>query len=372
MRRIIALGLMAALLLCGCAAKQEYYSEPPVTVAPATEAAEAAEATQAPTEATTEPTTEPAPVYTNPLNGQVLDAPFTGRVYANTIANTPDALPHVGANQADIVMEMFVNGSVDRCLGLYTDIESVEAIGSTRSTRLMFNDIAQHYSAVLTHAGGSSQCLQDAKNRGIDNYNIDSLMRQGDPLMQGTAYRDDKRSSPHNLYGIGSGIKAFVEAQEDVAQTLEKDYGLVFAENGTPEGGQEAENIVIRVSYGTTWKESTMVYDQQAGKYTFWQYTQEMKDYFTQEPEQYTNVVVMYTNLSLNGIYHQADFVAGGSGYFACGGKIVPMTWTCADEDSAFQFWTESGDPLPFGQGRTYIAITSPDAPVIWTGAEAE
>lgn len=224
----------------------------------------------------------------------------------------------------------------------------------------------------MTHAGGSDQCLADARARGIDHYNIDSLMRQGDPLMQGTAYRDNKRSSPHNLYGIGAGIKAYVEAQENVAMTLEKDYGLTFVENATPAEGEDAENIVIRLTYGTTWKDTTMVYDQTAQKYTFWQYEQEMKDYYTEAPEQYDNVVVMFTNISMNGMYHQADFVSGGTGYFACGGKIIPIQWTCADEDSAFRFWTESGDPLPFNQGRTYIAICSPDSPVTYGTAQGE
>jgi hypothetical protein len=60
-----------------------------------------------------------------------------------------------------------------------------------------------------------------------------------------------------------------------------------------------------------------------------------------------------------------ADFVAGGTGYYACGGKLIPLTWTCDGEDQPFRFFTESGEPLAFGVGNTYIAIAPVDSPVV-------
>lgn len=361
MKRILALTLTLALLLCGCA------SEPAATTVATTEA------TAAPTtEPTTVPTTEPAPVYYNPLNGAVLEEPFTGRIYANTISNVKDALPHVGVNQADILMEMFVNGSIIRCLALYSDIDSVDAMGSTRSTRLMFNDIAQHYSAILTHAGGSSKALGDANDRGIVHYNIDSVMRQGGEVAKGVAYRDkETRHSPHNLFGIGSGIHAYAQDQ-GVPMTLERDYGLVFTEDGTPAGGEDAQQISVKITYDQSKKETIMKYDTETGKYTYWQYGSAMADGITGETEQFRNVVIMYTSIGMNGIYHEADFVAGGTGYFACGGKIIPMYWTCENEEAPFCFFTENGEPLSFGQGNSYFAICTSESPVTYGSATAE
>ena len=129
MKKILALTLALTLLLCGCgganAAAPETTAEAPTV-----------EQTQAPTtEPTTVPTTEPE-VYRNPLNGEVLDAPFTDRIFANTVSNMQDNLPHVGVTQADILIETFVNkNNIIRCLALFSNIEDVEAIGSTRSTR---------------------------------------------------------------------------------------------------------------------------------------------------------------------------------------------------------------------------------------------
>lgn len=363
MKRLIALMLMLTLLLCGCGAK----GEPAVTEVPAavpeTTAAPTAEPT---TEPTTVPTTEPAPIYVNPLNGEILDAPFTGRIFANTVSNLADNIPHVGVVKADMLIECYVNmDSVVRCLALFTDIDSVDAIGSTRSTRPMFNAIAQHYDLILSHAGGSDQALKDAKDRGVENFNIDAWA----VASTGASYRDKERKGAYEntLYGIGSGIKAYAEAQ-GYPMTLERDYGFSFTDDGTPAEGVEAKDISITLTYKKAKKETRMVYDESTGKYAFNQYGQVMTDLKTEEVEAFRNVIVMYADITTTGIYHIADFSAGGTGYFACGGKLIPITWSCAGDKEPFRFFTESGEPLELGRGNTYMAICTPESPVVCEG----
>ena len=363
MKRLIALMLTLTLLLCGCGAKGEpAVTEAPVAV-PETTAAPTAEPT---TEPTTVPTTEPAPVYVNPLNGEILDAPFTGRIFANTVSNLADNIPHVGVVKADMLIECYVNmDSVVRCLALFTDIDSVDAIGSTRSTRPMFNSIAQHYDLILSHAGGSDQALKDAKDRGVENFNIDAWA----VASTGASYRDKERKGAYEntLYGIGSGIKAYAEAQ-GYPMTLERDYGFSFTDDGTPAEGVEAKDISITLTYKKAKKETRMVYDESTGKYAFNQYGQVMTDLKTEKVEAFRNVIVMYADITTTGIYHIADFSAGGTGYFACGGKLIPITWSCAGDKEPFRFFTESGEPLELGRGNTYMAICTPESPVVCEG----
>lgn len=363
MKRLIALMLTLTLLLCGCGAK----GEPAVTEAPATVPETTAAPTAEPTtEPTTVPTTEPAPVYVNPLNGEILDAPFTGRIFANTVSNLADNIPHVGVVKADMLIECYVNmDSVVRCLALFTDIDSVDAIGSTRSTRPMFNAIAQHYDLILSHAGGSDQALKDAKDRGVENFNIDAWA----VASTGASYRDKERKGAYEntLYGIGSGIKAYAEAQ-GYPMTLERDYGFSFTDDGTPAEGVEAKDISITLTYKKAKKETRMVYDESTGKYAFNQYGQVMTDLKTEAVEAFRNVIVMYADITTTGIYHIADFSAGGTGYFACGGKLIPITWSCAGDKEPFRFFTESGEPLELGRGNTYMAICTPESPVVCEG----
>ena len=375
MKRMIVWILVLTLLMSGCGSKQTYIDDNVANTAPdamveetASDAGDVQETVEETQEETTVPT-EPE-VLRNPLNGEVLDAPFTGRIFANTVSNLQENLPHVGVNHADVVMEMYVNMSnVVRCLALFSDIEKVDAIGSTRSTRPIFNDIAQHYDLILTHAGGSDTALRDASNRGIVNYNIDSWV----VAKEGTSYRDTvyKRAYENTLFGVGAGIKAYAEAQ-GVPMELEKDYGFRFTENGTPAEGEAADRIALTMVYGQAKKDTQMVYNAEMGKYIWNQYGKEMRDQITDELEGFTNVIIMQAMISHNGIYHSADFVAGGTGYYANGGKLIPIVWACDDEDSAFRFMTNNAEPLEMGVGNTYIAIVTPESPVSWEALEPE
>lgn len=318
------------------------------------------ETTTAPTtEETTEPTTEPPPVYTHPLTGEVLDEPYSGRIFISTISNVPDAVPHVGAVKADIVFESFVNHSIIRCCGLFTDISEVERIGSIRSTRLMFNDITEHYNAVLFHAGGYSTVLADAKNRGIDHFSVDTWMAAD----AGASIRDDYRRRhigyEHSLLALGPGIESYAESLGiSLEGDPEKDYRFRFTEDGTPADGEAASHIAFRITYKDLWKETILDYDPELGKYVYTQYGKVMEDGDTGEKEAYTNIIIMRANVTRNGAFQVADFVAGGDGYFACGGKMIPILWGCDGEDQPFWFTTLDGEPLLMGVGNSYIAIT--------------
>ena len=367
MKKLFALLLaLTMVFLCGCGGEDTEESSPE-TSSETTEATSETteETTEEVTEETTEEVTEAPVVYRNPLNGQILEEPYTGRVFAYSISNTYDALPHVGVVYADVVMEMFVNNTVVRCLALYSEIESIEAIGSTRSTRLMFNDIAQHYDAILCHASGSDQVLRDLNTRGIDNFNVENY----NAMAYNTSYRDSyyNRGHVHSLFGIGSGIVAYAEAQGwRLTQPADKDYGLDFTEDGTPADGQDATSITVTITYNNAQKKTTMEYDEELGQYVYYQYGDMMVDQITGQTEAYENVIIMYTDVWMNGIYQVTDFTQGGSGYYACGGKLIPINWTCADEDSPFCFFTLDGEPLQIGVGRTYIAITDIGSKVVW------
>lgn len=318
------------------------------------------EATTEPTtEATTEPTTEPPPVYTHPLTGEILEEPFSGRIFISTISNVPDAIPHVGAVKADIVFESFVNHSIIRCCGLFTDISEVERIGSIRSTRLMFNDITEHYNAILFHAGGYSTVLSDAKARGLDHFSVDTWMAAD----AGASIRDDYRRRhigyEHSLLALGAGIEPYAESLGiSLEGDPDKDYRLRFTENGTPEGGEDAANITFRITYKTLWKETILTFVPETGKYAYSQYGKVMEDGDTGEVEAYTNIIIMRANVTRDGAFQVADFVAGGDGFFACGGKIIPILWGCDGEDQPFWYTTLDGTPLELGVGNSYIAIT--------------
>lgn len=337
---------------------------------PSTEATSAptAEATtEATTEPVTEPATEPAPVYTNPLTGEAMDEPLTKRVFSVSINNLYDSLPHIGTNSADIYMEMFVNYSIIRGLALYTDPTDVPAIGSVRSTRVIFSQISRLFDTVMIHAGGTSKVLGNARDRGVEGFNID-IWDSCD-----YSFRDMDRNRAgygweHTLFARGDGIVAEAKARDiRVDQDPEKDYGLRFTEDGTPADGEAAGFVSLTFSFNGSKKDTTMVYDPALGKYVYNQYGQSMVDGATGEPEAFKNVVILLADMEfVLGGYHQADFITGGEGYFACGGKLIPIHWSADSDEGPLRFTTQDGEPLLMNVGNSYIAIAAVGSPVTW------
>lgn len=112
--------------------------------------------------------------------------------------------------------------------------------------------------------------------------------------------------------------------------TLERDYGFDFTDDGTPADGVEARDISITRIYEKARKETRMVYDESTGKYAFNQYGKVMTDLKTEEVEAFRNVIVMYADITTTGIYHIADFNAGGKGYFAWAAASSSPSSGCA------------------------------------------
>ena len=351
---LCALLAVMLVVLCGCGGSN---TDPQPTT-------QATQSTQAPTSATEPaqtPTTEPAMVYTNPLNGETLDAPFTNRIFAVSINNLEAALPHVGVVDADIYMEMFVNGSVIRSLALYSDIASVDSIGSVRSTRIIFNDLADRFSAFLAHAGGSTPVLVDVNARGLSNKNIDT----NDSTSYSFRNMDRKDAGygwEHCLFIKGKGLWEYAK-ENNYTMTVDSNrtYGMTFTEDATPADGETANKIDITFTLNSGGsKTSTMEYDTEKGGYRYYQYDQLMVDGNTGELEIYENVLMLLVKTHMTeGGYHVAEFTNSGSGegYFACGGKIIPIQWHCAGDEYPLTFTTADGQPLDLGVGRTYIGI---------------
>lgn len=361
MKRALALFLAFAMLLGGC-------SLIPGRTHSAQKETEPLETIELPTtEPTTEPPTEPPKVYHNALTGEVVDEPILTRPVAVSINNLVKSLPHAGVGQADLYFETFVNGSIIRGLAMYADPGKTEKIGSVRSTRFMFTDLCLRYNAIMAHAGGSGMVLNDASTRHNDNFNIDTASETDysfrDPVRKG------KYSSEHTLFAKGTGLLS--RAQEkgiDISQSEDADFGLRFSEDGMPAEGENAEKITITILYkGGTKKDTVMKYLPDLQRYQYCEYGKDLTDDVTGEPETFKNVIVVEGAIATNQWnYQRLDFASGGEGFYACGGKIIPITWKAEGENAPFSFFKEDGSALALGVGNTYIAITQVDSKIVW------
>lgn len=332
MKKLLPLILVLCLVLCSCGGNSEN------------------------TETTTEnaeiTTSEDGGFYRNPLNGEKLSEPYSGRVFSVTINNVSPALPHRGVSDADIFFEMFINDYCTRGLALYSDVRSVKNIGSIRSTRYNFTDIALAYNTVMIHANASAQVLNDMKNEGVDNILADIPV----------GYRDAARSSAgyayeHTLFATGESLYNAASSKGFKLDISDKNYGMNFEDEATPVNGNDATEIEIVFTHDGVKKKTFMTYNSETDAYAYSQYNKAMVDENNGVAEEFKNVIVILAPTKNDGVYHVADLYCGGEGYFACGGKIVPIKWTHVNENDPFTFTLADGTALTQEVGSTYIAI---------------
>lgn len=368
MKKVFALMLVLGIVLCGCTA-QPAETTAPVTQAPTTEATvpttqvATEEPTTVPTEEPTTAPTEP-PVIANPLTGEVLEEPIQTRNFAVVINNVPIAMPVHGVSKADVFFEMYVNDYATRGLALFSDLSQVRSVGSVRSLRYNFTDLCQIFDAVVVHAGGSEAVLTDRENSGVDNVNAAFY---GNYYYQDQSRLDAGYASEHTLMVRGAETVSHAENNGVRVQAeAGADYGLRFTEDGTPAQGEKAERVTISMIYEPVTKQSIMVYIPEQGKYQFNQYGNPVWDSAESSYVYFENVIVMLCNVYNDSVYHVADLTDSGEGYFACGGKIIPIRWSCQSPDGPILFTLEDGTPLELGIGNSYIAIAPLGSEVDW------
>lgn len=314
----------------------------------------------------TEPTHTPRPPQIigvesyNPLTGLPMDLGLTrNRPLAIVLNNMPEALPMNGISQADIVYEVPVEGGYTRTLAIFQDLSDVAKVGSIRSARLYTAEITESYDAIFVSAGSSPQSLTYIRQQGIPHLNeVEGPHRE-------IFFRDRNRVSGRRFESLHS----VVTTNERVAQWLHTydfrlehlndfEHTLSFVEDGTPQGGSDANEVVVRFSGA---KATTFFYDPDEGAYFVQVRNSDLIDANDNSRAMFTNILIL--NMSVAPIRGdesgRLDIVTTGTGegYFVNGGRYIEISWHRPDRSSQFSYTLRDGTPLELGIGRTYICI---------------
>lgn len=296
-----------------------------------------------------------------------MEEPFTGRCVAVATNNASSAQPLHGISQADILYEIMAEGggSVTRCLAVYSDIASVPKVGSVRSARTYLVNLARGHNAPLVHCGSSkyaNQLLAQGVCDDLDQfYNGAYFYRDQDRINAGYAWE-------HTLFASGESLWKCLQAHQYAAEST---YAVVPAssENATPDG-ETANSVTVQFKH-TNGKKTELTYQAQTGCYTGVQHwynkSQALKDQNNGEDVQFKNVFVLFTKCWQieAGVPNVAYELEGsGEGYFACGGKIIPIRWHRDSLDQPMTYTLTDGTPLTQGVGKTYVAILPLNSPI--------
>ncbi len=365
MKRLLCLitALTLLLLTASCGNSDTTPTDPPASPTPLIDTSAAPTASPKPSAtpkptATPEPTPEPTaePEFTHPLTGvPVYEDLSNKKPVAIMLNNIKAAIPMQGNSNADIIYEVLAEGGITRMMGIFLTPGDVDApIGSVRSARPYYWELARGHDAVYVHAGGSEDFYNYKASQNA--FTIDGVRGSWGDLF----YRDRNRvpgqyfAVEHSLLTTGTKIAAVLEEQGLTEHKSGYVYEMNFADDATPKEGQSAKKVTA--SFGV--KTTTFTYDEESGNYLVEEYGGPFIDANDNTQVSVKNVFVLQTACNIYDDYGRIKVdLTSGKGYFACGGKMIPITWEKNGADNQLRYKDANGNPLTLGRGKSFVCI---------------
>lgn len=375
MKRLFCLFLaILTLALCACGSSPAQSDTPPAPAAssqtpsvtpPSSGSQTETPAPSVPDTPDVKPVPDPDPVPAgpvNPLTGLPTEEALVNRKpVAIMLNNIKAAQPQQGNSQADIIYEVLAEGGITRMLGVYQDVSQLKVVGSVRSARLYYLELALGHDAVFVHAGGSPEFYEKSGEWKLTT--VDGVNGYYGYASTGLFWRDKNRVAgksfgyEHSMVTSGEKLSSILTKRDLLTDHADSyTYEMTFATDGTPADGKSAAAITVPFTVGG--KTTVFRYDADTNIYKAEQYGGAYIDGNDDTQVSATNVLVLQTTCTvLDSEGRLKVDLSSGSGWYACGGKYIPITWEKGERSQQLRYFTADGQPLTLGQGKSYVCI---------------
>ena len=302
-----------------------------------------------------EPSSAPAEkpvVYKNPLTGVsgISADKADDRPVAIMINNIDIAQPiQTGIGAADIVYETEVEGGITRLMAVYQDVTKAERIGSIRSARYPYVDLALGHNAIYLHHGeDKTYCKPHLKD--IDDITI-SENNYAVRIPNGKSYE-------HTLYTYGQKLWSGLVNDGYKTERGTSEPWVAFADEDKPVTLSNTA-ATVTVPFSTSYK-TVFKYDSAAGTYTRYFGNTIRKDYVNGSTTKVKNVFVLLTTIRNypDGL-HREVILNSGSGYYFTNGTYTPIKWSKGAAKNGFKFTNADGSELTVSPGSSWVCIAN-------------
>ena len=310
---------------------------------------------------TAQPTPEPTPQFINPLTGLPCETDLSGqKPVAVMLNNLKQALPQQGNGQADILYEVLAEGGITRMLAVYQDPACIGPIGAVRSARLYYWQLALGHDAVYIHAGGGPGF--EAVRRNVGALAVDGVNGYYSSAAAGLFWRDRERVEghyydyEHSLLTSGEAISTVLTEDGILGPHREGfTYEMTFVADGTPAGGRDASVVTVPFS---NYKTGVFRYDGGSGLYRVEEYGEPYLDGNDGAQVAVANLLILQTACTVVDSDGRLSVdLSSGEGWYACGGRLIPITWSKGRAQNQLHYYTGDGQPLPLQAGKSYVCI---------------
>ncbi len=278
------------------------------------------------------------------------------RPIAIMINNLHASFPQESLSKADIIYECDMEGGVTRLMGIFSDLSDVKNIGSMRSARDYFIEIANSHDAVFVHAGGSPSAYTKIKDSGIDNIDGVNMYSVADTAF----WRDNNRIKEcgyeHSMMTSGDKLNTAIDflkyrtSLENVSSFY--NFNSEFTELSTD---KTAKTVTLEHSEYLTVEFN---YDDKIKKYLKNSFGQPHIDGSNGEQLSFSNLLILYVKEKVVDEEGRLniDINSEGTGVYICAGKCIDINWSKAKDGAMFCF-TCNGEDLKLNPGKTHISL---------------
>ncbi len=250
-----------------------------------------------------------------------------------------------GIADADIVYETEVEGGITRLMAVYQDITKLEKIGSVRSARYPYVDLAMGHDAVYIHCGQDpTYCEPHLKD--LDHISIDTNSLGAQRIPNGL-------QSEHTLYAIAKDLWENIDGKFDMAAS-NVDTWVNFTEEELALDGGAATDVQVPFPAQKT----NFTYNAETGLYTRLTGSTVVTDYYTKAEAQVKNVFVLLTTISNypDGKHRKVEF-SNGDGYYITNGTVQFIKWSKGKDSDGFKFTDTDGNEIKVSAGNSWVCI---------------
>lgn len=295
---------------------------------------------------------------------EIIRNPFTGepdytkeqlckRPAAIMINNLKASLPQAGIAAADIIYELPVEADITRLMAVYSDYENIPTVGSVRSSRHDFVELALPLNAFYIHFGWSDAAKEAIQNYRVDNINGLSLSKVAFSFDN---LRHQSKATEHCWFTDGSLIKKGIEAQG--YSTLTEPLSPVFSFASMDEVSKALTLSAKEVRAPLSNKLSAeFFYDEASKSYRKSEYGSEQIDLNTNLPVSVTNIFLMYSNVSMLDQVHKDIDLSKGTGYYITEGRAAEVTFKKESVQEPIRVFDQSGEEIQVNAGKSWFCI---------------
>ncbi len=284
------------------------------------------------------------------------------RPLAVIVENHPDARPQSGLSEADIVYETLAEGGITRFLAIF-QTKDTQSIGPVRSARDYFAEIANDYSSLFAHVGGSDEVLLKLQNKQYKN------LEDVNQFYQASFFdRIKTKPAPHNVYTSTNKLRNYLENKNLNNKNSFNGWSFITA-NNNPSLTQTATTIEIPFSLPSY--KVTYFYNQKENNYIRNQAGIPHLDANTKQQIRVKNIIIQYVNITSlpddPKLHVNIKLLGTGKGLIFKDGDSIPVTWTKEIlKDTVFT--DKNGELIKLNRGTTWIELVPQTNKVTWKG----